>query len=411
MQPILEVYNLSKCFQIRSTNTPRYLSLRDSLRNLLFNPKKKSEYLWALREVSFEAKPGERIAIIGKNGAGKSTLLKILSRISPPTNGKAIIRGRLASLLEVGTGFHPELTGRENILFNGSILGLKRAEIKQRFDAIVDFSGVGSFLETPLKFYSSGMQMRLAFAVAAFLEPEILFLDEVLAVGDAEFQKKSLQKMNEVAQSGRTILFVSHNMTAVRQLCSRGMVLEKGKIKFDGDIGKAVDYYLGEIKQNSAAIWVNNIEKPTKVFLEKIIISDAFGFQKTEFLSSEEIKIEFYTNAFENVSQFTIGFDLYRHGVLLSRSRQIDSIPKPKVLTGEKNIFACKIPAWFLHEGTYCIRPFLAIHFVEYLSNVHEHVELSIEVQLDASRSTLHGNLNQKTQPGLIFPMFEWSVI
>src|SRR6267154_5841984 len=174
---------------------------------------------------------GESIGIIGRNGSGKSTLLKILSKITPPTKGEIVSRGRIASLLEVGTGFHPELTGRENIFFNGSLLGMKRAEITSKFDEIVDFSGVEKFLDTPLKHYSSGMQLRLAFAVAAFLEPEILIIDEVLAVGDAEFQKKCLGKMEDVSKSGRTILFVSHNMAAIRALCSFAILLEQGTIK------------------------------------------------------------------------------------------------------------------------------------------------------------------------------------
>jgi lipopolysaccharide transport system ATP-binding protein len=189
-----------------------------------------SEEFWALRDVSFEVKRGEVVGIIGRNGAGKSTLLKILSNITEPTSGRARIRGRVASLLEIGTGFHPELTGRENIFVNGAILGMSRREIERKFDEIVEFSGVEKFLDTPVKRYSSGMHVRLAFAVAAHLEPEILIIDEVLAVGDAEFQKRCLGKMNEVAKGGRTVLFVSHNMAAVEALCSRTMLLTEGKL-------------------------------------------------------------------------------------------------------------------------------------------------------------------------------------
>lgn len=198
---------------------------------------------WALKDVSFKVAPGEVVGIIGRNGAGKSTLLKILSRITAPTRGRIEIRGRVASLLEVGTGFHPELTGRENIRLNGAILGMSSAELRSKFDEIVEFSGVERFIDTPVKRYSSGMQVRLAFAVAAHLEPEILVIDEVLAVGDAEFQKKCLGKMKDVAGHGRTVLFVSHNMAAVRQLCSRAVTLSGGQVAFDGDSAQGVAAY------------------------------------------------------------------------------------------------------------------------------------------------------------------------
>jgi homopolymeric O-antigen transport system ATP-binding protein len=203
-----------------------------------------SDTLWALRDVSFDVHEGEVVGIIGRNGAGKSTLLKILSRITEPTHGRAVIRGRVSSLLEVGTGFHPELTGRENIYMNGTILGMRKREIDRKFDEIVDFSGVERFLDTPIKRYSSGMQVRLAFAVAAHLEPEILIIDEVLAVGDAEFQKKCLGKMQDVASEGRTVLFVSHNMSAVTRLCTTGVVLSQGGTSFKGDSIDAVTHYL-----------------------------------------------------------------------------------------------------------------------------------------------------------------------
>jgi lipopolysaccharide transport system ATP-binding protein len=250
MQPILEISGISKHYKVGERE--RYLSLRDAvgkkirqLKTFASNGKNgTTDTFWALKDVSFNVHPGESIGIIGRNGAGKSTLLKILSRITPPTAGSIICRGRIASLLEVGTGFHPELTGRENIFMNGSILGMKRAEIRKQFDAIVDFSGIERFLDTPLKRYSSGMQLRLAFAVAAHLEPEILVIDEVLAVGDAEFQKKCLGKMNEVARSGRTILFVSHDLTAVRTLTSKCVYLRDGKIELYDATEKAISRYL-----------------------------------------------------------------------------------------------------------------------------------------------------------------------
>jgi lipopolysaccharide transport system ATP-binding protein len=247
MKPILEIQSLSKKFKLHHEGGS-YLSLRDKLSELArFKFSNNSdEDFWALKDVSFEVMPGESIGIIGKNGAGKSTLLKILSKITPPTEGKIISRGRIASLLEVGTGFHPELTGRENVYLNGSILGMKKREIDLRFDEIVAFAGTEQFLDTPLKHYSSGMQLRLAFAVAAFLEPEILVIDEVLAVGDSEFQKKCMGKMEDAAKSGRTILFVSHNMAAVQALCSKCLLLEHGKVRVYGSTDDVVNHYLAQ---------------------------------------------------------------------------------------------------------------------------------------------------------------------
>lgn len=237
---ILEVKNLSKQFNILGQKA-NYLSIRDSILGA-FKSSPKEKFL-ALNDVSFNISEGETIGIIGKNGAGKSTLLKVLSRITPPTEGSITCRGRIASLLEVGTGFHSELSGRENVFMNGSILGMRRHEIVRNFDAIVDFAGVEKFIDTPLKHYSSGMQLRLAFAVAAFLENEILIVDEVLAVGDAEFQRKCMNKMSDVSKSGRTILFVSHNMSAVKQLCERGLVLNHGQLVYDAPIQNAIEYY------------------------------------------------------------------------------------------------------------------------------------------------------------------------
>lgn len=241
LKPILEIQGISKKFQIQSNQQP-YLSLRENLFSFL-KPSSKKEEFWALKDVTFNVMPGDTIGIIGKNGAGKSTLLKVLSKITPPTSGKIISRGRIASLLEVGTGFHPELSGRENIFMNGSILGMRKTEILKNFDAIVDFAGVEKFIDTPLKHYSSGMQLRLAFAVAAFLENEILIIDEVLAVGDAEFQKKCMGKMGEVSRSGRTVLFVSHNTTAIQSLCLKSVYLEMGKLKISGRTTEVLKKY------------------------------------------------------------------------------------------------------------------------------------------------------------------------
>jgi lipopolysaccharide transport system ATP-binding protein len=244
MKPILEIRGISKKFQINK-NRQSYLSLRDSISSTFkFSKSEDKDDFWALNDITFDVYPGESIGIIGKNGAGKSTLLKILSKITPPTTGKIISRGRIASLLEVGTGFHPELTGRENIFLNGSILGLKKSEIIKQFDEIVAFSGVEKFIDTPLKHFSSGMQLRLAFAVAAHLEPEILIIDEVLAVGDAEFQKKCIGKMGEVSRSGRTILFVSHNLNTIQSLCSKSVFIEKGRTEGITDNATAIYKYL-----------------------------------------------------------------------------------------------------------------------------------------------------------------------
>lgn len=249
MKPILEIQRVSKKFRIQQA-AGGYLSLRERLTSGIRLSTNKTEDFWALDDISFDVFPGESIGIIGRNGAGKSTLLKILSKITPPTKGKIISRGRIASLLEVGTGFHPELTGRENIFFNGSLLGMKRKEIQAKFDEIVDFSGVEKFLDTPLKHYSSGMQVRLAFSVAAFLEPEILVVDEVLAVGDSEFQKKCLGKMKEVSNNaGRTILFVSHNLAAVSQLCPRGILLRNSKLMADCEAEKVIHEYVSFNRQ------------------------------------------------------------------------------------------------------------------------------------------------------------------
>jgi len=238
-KPIIQVQNLSKKYRIGKKSG----DLRESLRNIFSFSKEKPVEIWALKDINFEVNQGEVFGIIGPNGSGKSTLLKILSKITYPTSGKAILRGRVSSLLEVGTGFHPELTGRENIYLNGSILGMKRAEIRKKFDEIVDFSGVEQFIDTPVKHYSSGMYVRLAFSVAAFLEPDILLVDEVLSVGDMAFRQKSMGKMNEVAQSGRTVLFVSHNLDAIKIMCKSGLLLKNGSIVSNDDIKKIIQLY------------------------------------------------------------------------------------------------------------------------------------------------------------------------
>jgi lipopolysaccharide transport system ATP-binding protein len=252
MKPAIAVRRLSKSYRIGAAEgRAGYRTLRESLMGTLpavsrrarANRRQSAEH-WALQDVSFDVRPGEVLGVVGRNGAGKSTLLKMLSRIVAPTGGEVVLRGRVGSLLEVGTGFHPELTGRENVYLNGSILGMARREVKAKFDEIVAFSEVEKFLDTPVKRYSSGMYMKLAFAVASHLEPEILLVDEVLAVGDAQFQKKCLGKMGEVSRQGRTVLFVSHNMSAVKSLCTRGLLIEGGRLAADGSVDEVVDRYL-----------------------------------------------------------------------------------------------------------------------------------------------------------------------
>ena len=268
---IIHVENLGKRYRLGKKSSERYTALRDVIANKtksLFRRNSQTSVLpptsndfWGLKNVSFEVKQGEVVGIIGRNGAGKSTLLKILSRITEPTEGRVRIKGRVASLLEVGTGFHPELTGRENIFLNGAILGMGRNEIKAKFDEIVAFAETEQFLDTPVKRYSSGMYVRLAFAVAAHLEPEILVVDEVLAVGDAEFQKKCLGKMGEVARGGRTVLFVSHNMSAIRALCSKAICLQKGTVCGIGDVDKWIAIYLSNSQRGVA----RRLENPVRI--------------------------------------------------------------------------------------------------------------------------------------------------
>ncbi len=265
-KPIIEIRNLGKRYDIQHTRGG-YIALRDVLMNIIKKPFSfaknrvkravgisNTEEFWALKNINFSINRGEVVGIIGANGAGKSTLLKILTGITPPSEGEAILRGRVSSLLEVGTGFHPELTGRENIFLNGAILGMKKKEIQKKFDEIVSFAGIEKFLDTPVKHYSSGMYVRLAFSVAAHMEPDILLVDEVLAVGDAEFQKKCLGKMEEVTkESGRTILFVSHNMGAIQNLCSKTILLKDGQIKSIGETDEIIDEYLKDISNRNVA--------------------------------------------------------------------------------------------------------------------------------------------------------------
>ena len=255
--------------------------------------KGESRFVWALRDINFKVEQGDVVGIIGKNGAGKSTLLKILSRVTSPTTGDIKIKGRIASLLEVGTGFHPEMTGRENIFMNGSIMGMTKTEIRSRFDEIVDFAGVAKYVDTPVKRYSSGMMVRLGFAIAAHLEPEILVVDEVLAVGDAEFQKKAIGKMQDVSKGeGRTVLFVSHNMAAVRSLCSRGIMLKNGSINFSGKIYDTINHYLKDDDSNQVKLIIDSIKwKKRSLSIDKIEINKSFKTTSTIKSGQKELEV------------------------------------------------------------------------------------------------------------------------
>lgn len=312
-----------------------------------------SDFVWSLRDLNFEVNKGDVLGIIGRNGAGKSTLLKILSKITSPTTGRIFIDGRIASLLEVGTGFHPEMTGRENIFLNGAILGMRRHEIQRKLDEIIDFAGVAAYVDTPVKRYSSGMYVRLAFAVAAFLEPEILIVDEVLAVGDAEFQKKCLGRMKEVSvNEGRTVLFVSHNMAAVKSLCTKGLVLQNGTMKFHGSQLEAVKHY--QSAQSASATFIQSGPhedapgnqhikllkfKVTPVTGENISISSGLNFE-VEFLNlKENINLD-VTFELVNMDEVVV----FHHGPILTQQK--DAIRGVYSVCGQ-------LPPQFLNAGSY----------------------------------------------------------
>jgi lipopolysaccharide transport system ATP-binding protein len=264
------------------------------------------DYVWALKDINFSLNDGEVLGVVGKNGAGKSTLLKLLSRVTAPTTGEIRVKGRIASLLEVGTGFHPELTGKENIFLNGAILGMTKREISSKFDEIVDFSGVSKYVNTPVKRYSSGMYVRLAFAVAAHLEPEILIVDEVLAVGDAEFQKKAIGKMQSVSRSGRTVLFVSHNLTAVEQLCTKGILLQNGMLKMEGPIHEITTAY------KKSSVNENDLKRSgtRMIVFDKYIMADTEGTVTDEIRLGDSFKVTAYFTAQEKMDYTNLTLDI-----------------------------------------------------------------------------------------------------
>ena len=368
----IRVENLSKQYRIGGPQA-RYKTIRESLTEAVGAPFRRlssvlrgqssavsNETIWALKDVSFEVQRGEVVGIIGRNGAGKSTLLKILSHIAEPTSGRVEIRGRVSSLLEVGTGFHPELTGRENIYLNGTILGMKKAEVDRKFDEIVDFSGVEKFMDTPVKHYSSGMYVRLAFAVAAHLEPEVLLVDEVLAVGDAAFQKKCLGKMGDVAREGRTVLFVSHNMPAVMNLCERAIHLEIGRIVNSGISAEVVNEYLRSTVEHhaSTSILDTQLRSGTGIVrIKNIQLFDTDGTPTTTFYcgSPVRMKLDFDLGNLKECSGVVVGVtfrDYEDRPIFICRtdfqSSVIDTLKADRPLE-------CVIPKLPLYPGDYLI--------------------------------------------------------
>jgi lipopolysaccharide transport system ATP-binding protein len=375
----IKVENLSKLYRLGEVGTG---ALRHDINRLIHRirgkedpyrkigqendrtEKAQSEYVWALRDINFEVKHGEVLGIIGRNGAGKSTLLKILSKITGPTEGSISLNGRVASLLEVGTGFHPELSGRENIFLNGAILGMRKWEVKKKFDEIVDFSGVERYIDTPVKRYSSGMYVRLAFAVAAHLEPEILIVDEVLAVGDAEFQKRCMGKMKDVSGQGRTVLFVSHNMEAVQNLCSRAMVLYNGKVLYEGGTSESVLKYLqASSTLQSHAEWLPGTGPGNQVArLRKISVSPGRGTGEgyIDTLSGFSLEIEI-ENLQDTQQQLDITYHLVdERGILVnvnSTGFKLEPGKYTKGLIKSRVYFGGNI----LNEGVYTISRLLLV--------------------------------------------------
>lgn len=361
--PAIRAEGISKRYEIGSR--VRYRTLRESLSDAtrsLFSfrrPRSRTrESIWALRDVSFEIDEGETLGIIGRNGAGKTTLLKILSRITSPTIGQADVRGRVGSLLEVGTGFHPELTGRENVFLNGAILGMRKNEIEQKFDDIVDFAGIPSFLDTPVKRYSSGMYMRLAFAVAAHLEPEILVVDEVLAVGDAAFQKKCLDKMREVSRIGRTVLFVSHNLSAIQRLCDRVMWLDRGEVRSIGPATTQVSSYLLD---GVTDVGVTRFSPPLQlpggmpVRIHRAGLQGEAGDARASFGASEDIRVFIDWENWGPLYRPRIGLILSTgDGVEVLESLDSNLWDSSDVAE-ERRVSECIIPGGTLNEGQYTI--------------------------------------------------------
>ncbi|MEC4004436.1 ABC transporter ATP-binding protein [Flavobacterium sp. SUN052] len=358
-----------------------------------------SDYVWSLRDINFEVEAGEAVGIIGRNGAGKSTLLKLLSKVTKPTTGNFKVNGRIASLLEVGTGFNPEMTGRENIYLNGAILGMRRAEITKKFDEIVAFSGVDRYIDTPVKRYSSGMYVRLAFAVAAHLESEILIVDEVLAVGDAEFQKKCLGKMGDVSKSeGRTVLFVSHNMAAVKALCTKGIVLENGLLKFEGFAQQALDIYNSESSNTDSKIFWDFENAPgnanAKITAVELKTKDNFFTIEKDF----ELEVTFVNVVVNQTLNVSISIHDDKEVYVLSS-------PNLKREQFEKGTFksVCKIPKNLLNKGVYFFSVLLVGNNYEIIT------QLDKIVAVDVDEEGLYRENYYGYWAGAVRPYLEWT--
>jgi lipopolysaccharide transport system ATP-binding protein len=414
MKPAIEIRNLGKEYKL-ATSQP-YVALRDvisgSVKNIFRAGKKPVEKFWALQDINLDIQPGERIGIIGRNGAGKSTLLKIISRITPPTTGSATIRGRVGSLLEVGTGFHPELSGRENIYLNGSILGLKKAEITCQFDAIVDFSGIEKFIDTPLKHYSSGMQLRLAFSVAAHLEPEILLIDEVLAVGDMEFQKKCIGKMEEVSkQDGRTILFVSHNINFIQSLCNKGVLLEKGKIDKVGPIDNIVSHYLlKSTNKRFSAKWEKNHPGDEVCKLISLRMIDENRNARESFSTSEKIGIEMTYEVMKDEFVLWLGHNVHNlEGVNIFDTHSVNSGYYTQPHEKGNYVSVVWIPANVMNTGNFIISSAIFNHLKQVI-HFHEKDILLFNIFDDVEGITARG-MSPGKFPGLIRPLLTWDIV
>jgi lipopolysaccharide transport system ATP-binding protein len=411
---VITVENLSKRYRLGERES--YRALRDVLTGSFSGPLRKlfgsngksrqdaeNQYMWALKDVSFEVKRGEVVGIIGRNGAGKSTLLKILSRITHPTSGFAEITGRVGSLLEVGTGFHPELTGRENIFLNGAILGMRKAEIKKKFEEIVDFSEVEKFLETPVKRYSSGMYVRLAFAVAAHLEPEILIVDEVLAVGDALFQKKCLEKMSTISSAGQTVLFVSHNMSAIASLCTKGILLKDGIISNIGEAITIVGAYLTGERELKGLYLAPLTDKSSKLKITRISLLKE-GQVSTEYTNIDLLSVEIEYTVHEELfgAQIAIEVSIEFDQVLFSTTNMDFETDRK---SAERGIFitTCPIDLTFFREGRYRIKVTSSIPGIEMLDGEAESLTFDV-VEIQSPMLKLGQN-----RRGLILPRIKWT--
>jgi lipopolysaccharide transport system ATP-binding protein len=365
------------------------------------------DILWALRDISFEVRHGEALGIIGRNGAGKSTLLKVLSRITEPTEGRAVVTGRVGSLLEVGTGFHQELTGRENVYLNGSILGMDRAYIDRMFDQIVDFAGVERFIDTPVKRYSSGMKVRLAFSVAAHLEPDILVIDEVLAVGDAEFQRKCLGKMDEVAGEGRTVLFVSHDMDAITRLCTRALLLDGGRLVAEGDAPAMVHRYLNGVSgAESSAAWTGRDGAGRGVELRSVRVLDSAGELAPTVTVDDEIRLELTYAVDRPGLSFRCGANFFTQGVSAFTTIEPEETERPLPGVYRSRVI---VPPHLLTEGHYSMNVVVFATKGGKIPHVNKKNVVTIHVTDPARGDSARGDY-AGTMQGVVRPRLDWQV-